>query len=399
MPAKAKTPKMRDGIIQRAPGKYSYIVRETDPETGAKRTRWVSGFPTREAAKAARDTARADIRKGVYVSPSQKTVKAWLNEWLELVTTDPERALKPTTVAGYRWIADKYLIPELGSIPLQALKPSRLKRYWISLAACGGRNGGKLSARTVDYARGLLRAALEDAVDDDLIAKNPERKSRRRRGGHAEPAIEPKPIPAWDAKQQQAFIEATARSRWNIVWRLALGTGLRRGELCALRWDCIDLEAGTITVLRNAPQVGYAVVEGTPKSQDSIRTVPIGPDLTMALGVWSVEQGAESDRYAENYTNNDGLVITWPDGRRVMPEYLTKQFAKEQESCNLKLPRLRLHDTRHSYVSLHRSNGTPAATIQALVGHADTRMTDHYTHAFPADVAAAVARVSSVQGF
>lgn len=387
--AAKKPAKMRDGIIQRAPGKYSYIVRETDPETGAKRNRWVSGFPTREAAKAARDKARADVRKGTYVPPSRDTVGEWLEDWLGVV----ELLRKPTTASGYRWISERYLVPAIGTVRLQALTPIRLTRLWADLAATGGEDGSSLSPKTVSMIRGTLRTALNKAVHNGLIVVNPVVLSEL-------PSIvkveddEPEPLTVWDFAQQQVFLKANAENRWLIAWRIVFGTGLRRGEMCGLRWDAIDLDAGVLTVRRNVTQVRSTIHEGTPKSRDSRRDVPLEPDLVAALRAWKREQAAERLALGLGRDPED-RVLTWGDGHPVQPDYLSKEFARAQ--IGLGLPRLRLHAARHSYGSALGAAGVPQVVISKLLGHSDIQMTNRYVHATESGKRDAVARLAAAR--
>lgn len=382
-----KKPKMRDGIIQRAPGKYSYIVRETDPETGAKKTRWVSGFTTREAAKAARDSARADVRKGTYVPPSRDTVAEWLEDWLGVV----DRLRKPTTASGYRWISERYLIPAIGTARLQALTPLRLTRLWADLAAAGGEDGAPLSPKTVSMIRGTLRTALNKAVHNGLIVVNPVVLSEV-------PSVikveEPEPLIVWDFAQQQAFLAANAESRWLIAWHIVFGTGLRRGELCGLRWDAVDLEAGLLSVRRNVTQVRSTIHDGTPKSRDSRRDVPLEPELVAALRVWKREQAAERLAWGLGRDPED-RVLTWEDGRTVQPDYLSKEFARAQRG--LGLPALRLHAARHSYGSALGAAGVPQVVISKLLGHSNIQMTNRYVHATESGKRDAIARLAAAR--
>ena len=113
--------RLRDGVIKRG-NTWSYVVRVLDPQTGLSRPRWVGGFATEDAAKSARDEARLKARRGVYVDRNVITVREYLVEWLIAHSLET----KPKTLAGYRWLVDRYVIPRIGSMRMQAVRPSHL---------------------------------------------------------------------------------------------------------------------------------------------------------------------------------------------------------------------------------------------------------------------------------
>src|SRR5215475_14101319 len=189
-------PRLRDGVIQRG-GSWSYVIRVPDPATGVSKPRWVGGFETEEDAKAARDEARVRARRGVYVNRSTSTVAAYLAEWLEAHAS----TVKPKTLAGYRHDIDHYIVPRIGYMRLQALRPAVISKLYRELAEHGGQDGGPLSAWTVSHIHRTLRKALEDAVHvEQLLAVNPAEQSKRPRQRGAEPAR------VWTAEQMDAFL-------------------------------------------------------------------------------------------------------------------------------------------------------------------------------------------------
>jgi hypothetical protein len=218
---------LRDGVIKRG-GSWSYVIRVPDPATGVSKPKWVGGFDTKEAAKAARDEARVRARNGQYVHRSTSTVADYLTEWLEAHAA----TVKPKTLAGYRHDIDHYIVPRIGRMRLQALRPAVISKLYRDLAEHGGRGGRALSATTVSHIHRTLRKALADAVDvEQLLAANPAARSKRPRSTAAEP------VQVWTAQQLGTFL-ATARShRLFAFYHLAAYTGARRGELLYLRWS------------------------------------------------------------------------------------------------------------------------------------------------------------------
>lgn len=230
-------PRLRDGVIKRG-GSWSYVIRVPDPVTGARKPRWVGGFETEEDAKAARDEARVRARRGEYVNRSTSTVAGYLAEWLEAHAS----TVKPKTLAGYRHDIDHYIVPRIGRIRLQALRPAVISMLYRELAEHGGRDGQPLSATTVSHIHRTLRKALADAVQvEQLLAVNPAARSKRPRSSGAEPTR------VWTAEQLDAFLTTARSHRLFAFYRLAAYTGARRGELLYLRWHALDLDAAEVT--------------------------------------------------------------------------------------------------------------------------------------------------------
>src|SRR5262252_8552088 len=194
-------PKLRDCVIQRG-GSWSYVIRVPDPATGVSKPRWVGGFHTEEDAKAAPEEARVPARSGEYVNPSTSTVAGYLAEWVEAHAS----TVKPKTFAGYRHDIDHYIVPRIGRMRLQALRPAVISKLYRDLAEHGGQDGQPLAATTVSHIHRTLRKALADAVDvEQLLVANPAARSKRPRNTTAEP------IQVWTVHQLGAFL-ATARS-------------------------------------------------------------------------------------------------------------------------------------------------------------------------------------------
>ena len=365
-------PAMRDGIIKRG-ATYSYVVRERDPQTGRTRPRWVGGFPTQKAAKAARDKARVNVSRGTYVAPTNVTVTEWLDQWL----TGHAVELKPSTEHAYRQKIDGYLKPAIGAERLQALSPSRLSAVFRAMGESGGKGGRALSARSVEYTRAILRKAPNDAVTERVIEVNPVTGSKApKRDG------KPRHV-TWTGEQQRTFLGGVEDSRWRPVWLLALATGMRRGELCGLTWADVDLKAGMVAVERSAMQLRGERITTTPKNHER-RKVSIDPTTLAALKDWRKAQTAERLKWGPAYQDAAGLVFTWEDGSPVLPAYLTKEFVKAQ--AGLGLPRMTLHGTRHSHATTLLREGVPVHIVSKRLGHKDPSVTlNVYADAIPED--------------
>ncbi len=375
-----KRPSMKDGVIKRG-ATYSYVVRERDPQTGKTKPRWFGGFPTAKAAKAARDKARVNVAKGTYVPPSPVTLGEWLDLWL----AGHAGQIKPSTEASYRSKIDLYLKPTVGAERLQSLSPARLSALFRRLSEAGGKGGRPLSARSVQYVRAILRKALADAVVDRVLEVNPAIGSKAVRSDG-----KPKHI-TWTAEQQAAFVSATESERWAIIWLLALATGMRRGELCGLRWSDVDLDGAVVAVNSSVTQIGGKRVASTPKNHER-RKVAIDQRTRDALKVWRKFQAAERLEWGPAYVDTEGLLFTWQNGAPVMPDYLTKEFTKAITRAGAGLPRMTLHGTRHTHATTLLREGVPVHVVSKRLGHKDPSVTlNVYADAIPEDDDRAVA--------
>lgn len=367
-------PKMKDGIVRRG-STWSYVVRERDPGSGKMKPRWVGGFTTMREAKAARDKARNDVARGTYVAPQTVTVGDWLDTWL----AGAEVELKPSTVHMYRQKIEAYLKPAIGGERLQSLSPVRLSEVFAKLAKSGGQGGRPLSARTVQQVRAILRRACAVAVVNRVIEVNPV-------VGSTAPTVTKAKHITWTEDQQRTFLDGVT-GRWLPVWVLALATGLRRGELCALRWDDVDLDGGVISVERSTTQLGGELVTTTPKNHET-RKVTIDPRTASVLRAFKKQQAEERLGWGPEYSDS-GRVVVWENGQPALPDFVGKRFLLDQGG--LGLPRMTLHGTRHSHATTLLRNSIPVHIVSKRLGHKDPAVTlNVYADAIPDDDARAV---------
>lgn len=364
-------PRLRDGVIKRGQS-WSYVIRVPDPDTGITRPRWVGGFKTEEAAKAARDEARVQARRGEYVNRTTLTVAEYLTEWLEAHST----TVKPKTFAGYQHDIDHYIVPRIGRLRLQALRPATISKLYRELSEHGGHNDRPLSAWTISHVHRTLRKALADAVDiDQVLAVNPAARSKRPKTSEIEP------MQIWTTAQLDCFL-ATARShRLYAFYRLAAYTGARRGELLYLRWQAVDLDAAEVTIGGSTAVVSRKRVEGTTKGGRS-RTVSIDDETVAILREHQRQQDGERQSAGTAWNDSDGLVFATRWGEPLYPDSVSALMAKLIRHCNESvvppakpLPPARLHDLRHLHATTLLLAGVPVHVVAARLGHADPAVT------------------------
>jgi integrase len=366
------TERMRNGIVKRG-STWSYVVRERDPQTGKSRPRWVGGCKTRKEAEEKRDAARHAVHRGTYVASQDLTVKAYLERWIDA----HEVELKPSTAQSYRDKIRVYLVPAIGHERVQTLSPSRLSVVFRDMHQHGGVDGKPVSPRTVEFARAVLRRALNDAVVDRLIEVNPV-------VGSKAPKRDGKPHhTTWTGEQAQAFLAAAAGTRWAPLWQLAIATGMRRGELMALTWQHVDLDAGIVSVERSTAQLGNQLVTTTPKNHER-RKVQLDRHTVAALRTWRRQQAAERLAWGAAYEEAAGMVFAAENGSRPTPNAISKAFLRAQ--AGLELPRISLHSLRHSHATILLRDGVPVHIVAKRLGHKDPSVTlNVYADVIPDD--------------
>jgi integrase len=377
-----------------------------DPD-GRRRQRTKRGFlRQRDAERALRD-AIGSVQDGTYVEPSQDTVAPWLDEWLERrrpIDASAARRhrgkLAPSTWAQYRTYIDSMIVPVIGDIRLRDLQPEDLERLYDTLERTGGRNGTGHAPKTIVNAHGILSSALTSAVKRGKIPVSPTTRLEH------PPTVERQRAAWWSAEQLRAFLHHVESDRLYAAWLLFATTGMRRGEVAGLTWDDIDLDACRVTVHWQLGLVGSKpTFKPRPKSDAGRRRMSLDPYTLAALREHRRRQleerlaagSAWCDTQTDHYgTTRTGLVFVWPDGTLINPERFTRWFTTHVEGADL--PRIRLHDVRHSYASAGLANAAGWAEVKVIserLGHASIGITlDTFSHVLPdrdAEVAATLA--------
>jgi integrase len=353
---------LRDGVTKRGTT-WSYVVRVTDPETGRSKPKWVGGFPTEVAAKAARDEARVAARRGEYVDRSALTLAEFLREW----QVSHSVAVKPKTMHGYRELAERYVIPRIGGMRLQAVRPATLSRMYRDLLEGGGHNGRALCPRTVEMVHQMLSKAFRDAVRvEQLIPSSPVERATRPRVRSAEPKT------VWSPAELRAFLSVAARHRLGAFYRLAAYTGARTGELLHLRWSDVDLDAAEVTVTGSTDVIDGERHEGTTKGGRS-RVVSLDAGTVEIMREHRRAQVAEQLAAGEWWQGDGDLVFRADTGAALYPS--TVSSLMRNLIATTALPHARLHDLRHVHATTLLLAGVPVHIVAARLGHADPSIT------------------------
>lgn len=378
----SRCPKLRDSRH----GKWSFRVW-VPGEGGTPVQIRKSGYDTKAEAKAARADIVAKASKKAYVAVGRKTVDEYLDEWL---ARKADR--QPATVRHYqdalrpvRAVCGQRRLVDLDAADVERVKAAMLDGSARRVGAGTGKEhqgGAPLSPRSVNATLTALRSALDFAVNEGKVARNVARLVEKVPQSHG---TAPRAGAAWDRDQVAAFKRAAAEDRLHAAWLLSLA-GLRRSEVLGLRWEVsdrwswVDLDAGVLHI--GGPEAVRTLVAGrevlkSPKTERGTRTLPLGDELRAALRALRTAQAKERLKAGDAYDGR-GFVVVDQLGVPVPCERYSDRFAELVADAGV--PRVRLHDLRHTSVSLMREAGVADRLVAAWHGHDESVMRGTYDH-------------------
>lgn len=235
-----------------------------------------------------------------------------------------------------------------------------------------------LSARSVRYIHTIIKRALDDAVRLDHLARNP---ADAASPPSASSAKAPE-MQTWDAPTLARFLDAEADNRYGPAFLFLATTGVRRGEALGLRWRDLDLDAGRVKLRQTTTAVAHRIhIKGDTKTHKP-RGFELDARTVATLRRWRATQAAERLAIGDGYASGD-LVFCLPTGRPYHPERFSREF--DRRVARHGLPKIRLHDLRHTWATLALEAGVPLKVVSERLGHATTAITaDIYSHVVPA---------------
>jgi integrase len=343
-----------------ARGTYFFIV-DLPPVAGKRQQIRRRGFRLKQDAENAEADVVASLARGTFVRPTKGTVGAYLVEhWLPKKRLE----LRESTWHGYEKSVRKYVLPHLEDVQMAKLDASTLEGLYTYLRAEGGHEGRPLSAKTVRNVAGIMTKALKDAARLRLIAHNPASDTELPKAQRSE-------MRAWGAEDAESFLAATRGTRLYPLWRLALATGLRRGELCGHRWSDVDLVAGTASVAHTRTTAGKAITP-QPKTDAGFRTISLDAGTVTVLRAWKKRQLEERMAAGPAWIESP-YMFTHEDGQPPHPGWVTKRWNEAVVAAGV--PPIRLHDARHSAASIMLRAMVPTKVVSERLGHANVGIT------------------------
>ena len=343
-----------------------------DPKTGKPISKNVLG-KTQAEVKEKLKRAIADAEKLDFSKTGQYTVGQWMDVWFENYAKVKVRPSSHQTYQGY--IAH-HIKPRIGGIPLEKLTTLDLQKLYTELLEDGRvvrkeseKQPKGLSPKTVRNINQIISSAMDQAVAQKLILTNPT-------DGCALPKVEHKEMKTLSANQLGAFLHAAKNSGVYEMYYFELATGLRRGELLGLKWEDVDWERRTVRICRQVARINGEIVEAPLKTKNSYRTISLGDG---AIEVLKEQEKKTSDAY----------IFPSPNGGPISPDSVQNMLNRVLKRAGL--PKIRVHDLRHTFATLALQNGVDIKTVSGMLGHYSAGFTlDTYTHVTtPAQIEAA----------
>jgi len=353
----------RGTIRQRSPG--SYRIRYSlgrDPVSGKRRFGTATVRGTRREAEKELIRLLRSVDTGEHVDPNRISVGEWLEAWLRALEISPKAKER------YGEVVRCYLIPALGQLQLSKLVPVQIQEAYSGLRR---KDGGALSPHTRRYIHVILKSALGRAVKQQLLARNPAETQRM-------PRVERKERVTLTVDQSVRLLKSI--SHMHIYWPvlLALTTGMRRGEILALRWRNVDLAKGTLRVVQSLEQTKDAIRFKDCKTGKN-RAITLPEFVVEELRRFKVEQ-AQTLLSLGICQSGETLVCCRQDGEAKQPRSLTHEFEAVIGKVK-EVPKVRFHDLRHSHATQLLADGVHPKIAQERLGHSTITTTmDLYSH-------------------
>ena len=332
-----------------------------DPGTGKQIQKSISGKTQREVTRRLKEITTS-IDTGTYLPSCKLTVGEWLNTWTSEYTAD----WKPLTVSNYSKQIKKHLIPRLGAAKLEDLDTHTIQLFYNSLTKSG------LAPKTVKNIHGVLHAALEQAISNGYISRNPT-------DGCKLPRVVRPEIKPLEPEEIAHMLKEAMKDAYDNLFIVAMFTGMRQGELLGLSWDNVNFKAGQITIKQQLQCKDGVYFLETPES-GKCRVLSPAPVVMEALKDGQQQQNANKQIVGAAWENKFNLVFTDALGKNLVRRTVVKHFKAVIERANIP-PDVRFHDLRHSFAVTSLYSGDDVKTVQANLGHATAQFTlDVYGH-------------------
>lgn len=370
------------GVYHRADGRWEAKTFVDMPDGRRKRIS-VYGGTEREVIDEL-SKLRDQQRRGIPVATTTMTVAEYMTYWLEQVA---EPAIRRTTYATYEGDVRLHIVPGIGKRKLKTLQANDI-RTWLTrlrtLCQCcaQGKDAARkeprccamdqpkccqdvLSSSSIRHILRVLRAALQDAVDEELLSRNVARLVQLR-------VTDDRKVRSFTRDEALRFLRAAEDHRLYALWAVALAMGLRRGEALGLAWSDVDLENGRLTIRQALHRVDSELRLEQVKTEGSVAVLPVPAPLVSILRGHRTRQ-LEERFIAGVQWRDTGLVFTTAGGGFLEPRNVNRTF--HSLCARAEVPQLRVHDLRHSCATLLFTMGVPPATVQRILRHSSITVT------------------------
>lgn len=322
-----------------------------------------------------------DLKTGTFVEPNKLTLADWINTWL---FEYKKNNIRPSTFESYEYLTRVHINPILGHILLKGLRPDNIQRlYNEKVSNKESPDAASLSANTVNRIHVILHSALDQAVKNNLVIRNVADFTTL-------PKQPKKEIRVLTVEEQYKLLNSLKDERLKTCFILALASGVREGELLALRWKNVNLKEGTIAIKESLKRVKIfdedspaktKLIFQEPKTKSGKRVVPLPQSVVKELIEHKKKQNEEKLKAGELYENND-LVFATELGKVLEPRNFLRTFYRIIKNADIE--HINFHALRHTYATrLLEANEHPKV-VQEILGHSDITLTlNTYSHVLP----------------
>ena len=357
-------------LVERNDRFHIVVYDGLDPLTGKERRSWRTAGSDRGDAEAmlARVEAEQRMLDGDVIERGLTVGRYLQHMWLPSKRLE----LRATTTRRYEWMIVHSVKPAIGDVLLRRLRVDHLETLYRKLLSHGRSDGRGLAPKTVHNVHTMIRSALRTAQRRRLVSVNV-----------ADAAVAPQyrsaapPMRSWTVEELVVFLAAARHVRLYPALVVSAMTGMRRGEVLGLRWSAFDAQRATLTVNTAIQLLGTKIIESHPKTRSSRRTVDLDARTCALLEEWRRHQ-----RRAGEPASARSWMFTSVNGGPVNPDLYSQTF--DRLVAGLEVPRIRLHDLRHTHATLLLKDGAPLKVVSERLGHANPAFTmATYQHVLP----------------
>lgn len=366
-------------IYKRNDGTWAAVITTGRDENGHQKRQFIYGKTRTEVAEKLLKTQN-DMKTGTYIKPTKATVGEWLDTWLEQYKRNN---LRPTTYSSYEQHIRVHIKPSIGHILLSDLTPEMVQKFYNDKFKAGRYDGeGGLSSATVRKIHNILHDALNQAVLNNLVHRNSTEATKR-------PKLQQKEIKIFTVEEQKLFMNSLKDEDLGAAFLMDLSTGIRLGELLALKWKNVDLEQGIVWVRESVTRVRThdpedvktKLITQAPKTKSGYREIPLPTVIIELLKKHKGKQESKNHDLGTQYEDK-GLVFCTENGNYIEPRNFMRKFY--HLLYNAGLTRTNVHSLRHTFATRLFEANESAKTVQELMGHSDISHTlNIYTHVMP----------------
>lgn len=345
-------------------GKVAYYYAfEVKDQNGKRKTIKKRGFKGKTEARNAEREAKLEWEKGTYIDPNKVLFGEFITDWLEK-KNDISLETRYTNQGHIK----NHIIPSIGRFPLQKITVNHIENFILDLQK------KDISDATVRKIFNLVHTCFKTAHRKEIIAKNP----FDLLDNGSKPKISKPKVDYWTKEEVKLFFSKLDH-RHRIMLILAIYTGMRRGEILALRWQDVDFENNQLRVYRSSrPMQG---ITKSVKTESGYRTITVSSFVNAELKRHCEMIQSEKELFGDDYQDND-LIVCQPNGKQLTLGNFTRFWKTLIKNTGMRY--IRFHDLRHTCASLLLSTGVHPKVVQEMLGHSSIRVTlDKYSHMMP----------------